>query len=601
MRHDAREHACVPELINRQAVLTPHALAVDDGNEALTYAALDARADHVAARLRSLGVAAEVPVAIVLPRSAALVVVALGIMKAGGAYVPIDPASPDARLAAMLADARPPVVITDARGAARLPIGEGKIFTVEALAGDATVDNPVAPTPPAPEHLAYVIYTSGSTGSPKGVAITHGGLLNLVRWHHQAFEVTPADRATLHASPGFDAAVWEAWPYLTAGASLHAMDEATRIDPVGLRDWVVARGITVTFLPTPLAERVMALAWPADGALRLLLTGADTLHVYPSPALPFTVVNNYGPTECTVVATSGAVGAGDRSEQLPSIGRPIANTEIHILDEQMRPVAPGTPGEIYIGGAGVARGYFNRPDLTAESFVADPFRREPGARLYRTGDLGRWLADGRIAFLGRIDGQVKIRGYRVETDEIAAVLARDPALESAVVIAREDCQGERRLVAYVVPAAGAKPAHRDLVATIARALPEYMIPAEFVILERLPLSASGKVDRTALPASSQANTLGQAAFVAPRTPTETRLAAILAELLSLERVGTDVNVFLLGGHSLLGAQLLARVRAEFGVTLALRTLFAHPTIALLAVEVDRELAKAAAEAGTRAA
>jgi amino acid adenylation domain-containing protein len=579
----------VPELTARQAAATPNAVAVRDGAEALTYAQLNARAEELAARLHALGVGRDVPVAIVLPRSAGLVVAALAIMKAGGAYVPLDPSYPDARLASVLRDAEPPVVITDARGAARLSACDRRVITLDAIATAGTHDRAPLPVSLAPSQLAYIIYTSGSTGCPKGVAITHGGLSNLVRWHREAFDVVPADRATQHASPGFDAAVWELWPYLTAGASVHAMDEATRLDGEKLRDWIVAERITVTFLPTPLAERVMALDWPADTRLRLLLTGADTLHVYPSPDLPFPVVNNYGPTECTVVATSGVVRAGDGSERLPTIGRPIANTQIHILNERMQPVPPGTPGEIYIGGAGVARGYLNRGDLTAQKFIRDPFRPEPGARLYRTGDLGRYLPDGRIAFLGRIDGQVKIRGYRIETDEIAAVLGRHPGVRASVVVAREDGRGERRLVAYVVPAPGAEPTHRQLVAALTTELPDYMVPATFVTLGALPLMPSGKVDLAGLPAPGDTNTLRERAFVAPRTPLEDRLAAIFADLLSLDRVGVSENVFLLGGHSLLGAQALARVREGFGVALSLRTLFAHPTIEKLAAEIEREL------------
>jgi amino acid adenylation domain-containing protein len=579
---------CVPELVARQAAARPDAVAVDDGVERVTYAALNARADRLAARLRSLGVGVDVPVAIALPRSVGLVVAALGIMKAGGAYLPLDPSYPDARLASVLRDARPPVVITDERGAARLPTGESRVITVDGIVSGRVLEDTAAAVSIAPSDLAYVIYTSGSTGDPKGVAITHGGLLNLVRWHREAFAVVPADRATQHASPGFDAAVWELWPYLTAGASVHVVDEDTRLDGEKLRDWIVAERITVTFLPTPLAERVIALDWPADTGLRFLLTGADTLHVYPSPDLPFPVVNNYGPTECTVVATSGVVRAGE-AERLPTIGRPIANTQIHILDERMRPVPPGTPGEIYIGGAGVARGYLNRPDLTAEKFVDDPFRAEPDARLYRTGDLGRALPDGRLAFLGRIDGQVKIRGYRIETGEIAAVLTRHPGVQASAVVAREDRAGERRLVAYVVPTAGAAPTHRQLVAALTAELPDYMVPAAFVTLCELPLMPSGKVDLSGLPAPDDSNTLREQTFVAPRTSLEERLAAILAELLSLDRVGVSDNVFLLGGHSLLAAQVLARVRDVFGVALSLRTLFAHPTIEALAAEIEREL------------
>jgi amino acid adenylation domain-containing protein len=581
------QHACVPELIARQAAATPDALAIDDGAEALTYADLNAQADRLAARLRALGVGIDVPVAIVLPRSVGFVVAALGIMKAGGAYLPLDPSYPDARLASVLRDANPPVVVTDEAGVARLSTHDCRLITIDPFSNGEPGDETIQTVPLSPSDLAYVIYTSGSTGSPKGVAITHGGLLNLVRWHREAFEIVPADRATQHASPGFDAAVWELWPYLTAGASIRAMDETTRLDPLKLRDWIVAERITVAFLPTPLAERVMAIEWPAATTLRLLLTGADTLHVYPSPDLPFQVVNNYGPTECTVVATSGVVRAGDGIERLPTIGRPITNTQIHILDEQMRPVAVGTPGEIYIGGAGVGRGYLNRPDLTAEKFVADPFRVEPDARLYRTGDLGRHLADGRIAFLGRIDGQVKIRGYRIETDEIAAVLKQDPAVESSVVVAREDCRGERRLVAYVAPRPGAELTHGQLVATLAAALPEYMVPAVFVKLSALPLMPSGKVDLAALPAPDGTNTLCERTLVAPRTAIEERLAAILAELLSLESVGVSENLFLLGGHSLLAAQVLARVREDFGVALSLRTLFTGPTIESLAAEIER--------------
>jgi amino acid adenylation domain-containing protein len=578
---------CVPDLVTRQAAATPDAVAIDDGFETVTYAELMARADRLAARLRTLGVGVDVPVAIVLPRSVGMVVAALGIMKAGGAYVPLDPAYPDARLAMVLHDARPAAVVTDARGAARLASEECRVITLDTIAKDESDHDAAVAAPSTPSDLAYIIYTSGSTGSPKGVAITHGGLANLVRWHREAFAVGPSDRATQHASPGFDAAVWELWPYLTVGASLHAMDEATRLDPETLRNWLVAERITVTFLPTPLAERVMALDWPADTSLRFLLTGADTLHVYPPPTLPFPVVNNYGPTECTVVATSGVVRPGDGAERLPTIGCPIANTQIHILDDRMRPVPIGTPGEIYIGGSGLARGYLNRPDLTAEKFVRDPVRAAPGAHLYRTGDLGRCLPDGRIAFLGRIDGQVKIRGYRIETDEIAAVLKQHPAVESSVVVAREDCRGERRLVAYVVPRPGANPTQRQLVGALAVALPDYMIPPTFVMLRELPLMASGKVDLAGLPAPNDANTLGERTFVAPRTPVETRLAEILAELLSLERVGVTENLFLLGGHSLLGAQVLARVREAFGVSLSLRTVFAGPTIESLAAEIER--------------
>ena len=579
----------VPDLVTAQAAATPAAVAVAAEMEALTYAELDARADRLARRLRMAGVAPDVPAATVLPRSAALAVATLAIMKAGGAYVPLDPSSPQDRLAFMLRDAKPAVVVTESRLVPDLPRGESRVITIDALA-DAAESGDSQPLPRVgPQNLAYIIYTSGSTGRPKGVEIMHGSLTNLVCWHRDAFAITPSDRATLYASPGFDAAVWELWPYLTAGASLHAMDEGTRLDAEALRDWLIKQAITISFVPTPLAERLMALEWPEHTSLRTLLTGADTLHAYPSPRLPFEVVNNYGPTECAVVATSGVVRAAEWSERLPAIGRPIANVQIHLLDEAMHPVPIGSPGEIYIGGAGVARGYLNRAELTAQKFVRDPFQPDPNARLYRTGDLGRQLPDGQIAFLGRIDGQVKIRGYRIETDEIAAVLNTHPAVQASVVIAREDTPGERRLVAYVVPGVDADPTHAELIATLAAALPDYMIPATFVLLDDLPVTASGKVDRDALPAPDADNTLREQTFVAPRTVVEEQLAAILAGLLSLDRVGVNENFFLLGGHSLLAAQVVSRVREMFDVDLQLRTLFASPTVEALAAEIEREI------------
>jgi acyl-coenzyme A synthetase/AMP-(fatty) acid ligase/acyl carrier protein len=431
-----------------------------------------------------------------------------------------------------------------------------------------------------------VIYTSGSTGQPKGVEITHGGLLNLVYWHQRAFSITPDDRASQLSALGFDAAVWELWPYLTAGASVHLSDGVAANDPEAVREWLISEKITICFLPTPLAERVMTLEWPKKARLRVMLTGADTLHHYPPRKLPFQLVNNYGPTECTVVATSGIVLPNEHLGCLPSIGGPIDNVQVHILNENMRQAPMGESGEIYIGGAGVARGYRNQPDLTAERFVPDPFSSEPGARLFRTGDLGRYLPDGQIAFLGRVDEQVKIRGFRIEPAEIVKVLDEHPAVQASAVVAREVEPGDKRLVAYFVPAAKAQPTHTELRNFIAARLPEYMVPATFVKLEALPLNASGKVDRAILPAPNAENMLRDSSFVAPRTPIEERLAAMLALLLDLDRVGVEDNFFLLGGHSLLGTQLIARIRDTFGVELGLRSLFDFPTISKLSGQIE---------------
>ena len=579
----------VVDRVGARAAENPPAPAVVAGGKVLTYRDLEVRSSRLAKRLRTLGVGPDVIVGLCLNRSPALVVGALGILKAGGAYLPLDPAHPVEHLARLLNDAAPRILVTAACLADRLPRGDRRLIDLDAEAPDD------GPEPPghggmsiSPRSLAYVIYTSGSTGRPKGVEITHGGLSNLVRWHQVAFAVTAKDRATQIAAVGFDAAVWEIWPYLAAGASVHIPDEAIRQDPEALRDWLVSEEISVSFLPTPMAERMMTLAWPIDAPLRVLLTGADTLHRYPPPGLPFKVVNNYGPTECTVVATSGIVPA-EGAHPLPTIGRPIDGVQVHILDERRRPVARGAAGELYIGGAGVGRGYLNRPDLTAERFIRDPFSPEPTARLYRTGDLGRRLPDGEIAFMGRVDEQVKIRGYRIEPAEIVGALNEHPDVRESAVVAHETAPGNKRLVAYVVPASREPPAPRALKDFLATRLPGYMVPATFVELPALPISVSGKVDRKALPLPDEGNVLQDDGYVAPRTLVEERVAGILAPLLGLERVGVLDNFFILGGHSMLGTQLISRLREAFSVQLALRTIFETPTVAGLAAEIERLL------------
>ena len=580
-------NALVPQLVAAQAAAVPDALAVMQGKLSLTYRELDQRANQLAHFLQSLGVGPDVVVGLYLDRSLAVIVGALAILKAGGAYLPLDPSYPKERLMVMLKDAKTPILVTGQCMADALPEHPEHVVTLDPegrLPVTQSSEPPIARA--RGENLAYVIYTSGSTGQPKGVEITHGGLLNLVSWHQRAFRITPDDRASQLSALGFDAAVWELWPYLTAGASLHLADGVAANDPEAVRDWLVLQKITICFLPTPLAERVMTLEWPTKARLRVMLTGADTLHHYPPRKLPFQLVNNYGPTECTVVATSGTVLPNEHLGCLPSIGGPIDNVQVHILNENMRQAPKGESGEIYIGGAGVARGYRNRPDLTAERFVPDPFSSEAGARLFRTGDLGHYLPDGQVAFLGRVDEQVKIRGFRIEPAEIVKVLDEHPAVQASAVVAREVEPGDKRLVAYFVPAAKTQPTHTELRNFIAARLPEYMLPATFVKLEALPLNPSGKVDRSALPAPNAENMLRDSCFVAPRTPIEERLAATLALLLDLDRVSVEDNFFLLGGHSLLGTQLIARIRDTFGVELSLRSLFDFPTISELSGQIE---------------
>jgi len=587
-RQDYPRNICVPQLVAKQAAATPDTVALVAGDQELSYGELNRRSNQLAHYLQTLGVGPNVLVGLCVERSLDMVVGLLGILKAGGAYVPLDPSYPTERLTFMLADAHAPVLVTQSFLAARLTMQGTRIVCLDAdaamLARQITADPPSKITI---DDLAYVIYTSGSTGQPKGVQIIHDGLLNLVFWHQRAYEVTPSDRATQLTSPAFDATGWELWPYLTIGASVYLSDDDTRTSPILLRDWLVSCGITITFLPTPLAESVMFMEWPRTTSLRLLLTGADTLHHYPPPTLPFAVVNNYGPTETTVVATYGHVLATAYAEAPPSIGRPIANTQIYILDERLQQVPIGEPGELYIGGAGLAKGYLNRPELTPNRFVPNPFSKEPGSRLYKTGDLAHYLPDGQIVFLGRSDHQIKIRGHRIEPNEIVSVLNRHPAIQASLVVAREDSSGDKRLVAYIVLAPGANVTPSSLYESLRTHLPDYMIPATFVLLDTLPLTSNGKVDRTGLPAPDTANVLRDAGIAAPGTPTEERLAGIVTSLLGLDQLRADENFFLLGGNSMMGAQLIVRVAETFGIGLPLRTLFEMPTVRQLASEIER--------------
>lgn len=578
---------CVHDLVGAKANAMPHAIAVVAADKQLTYGELNARANQLAHLLRSFGVGPDSRVGLCVRRSVDLVIGALGILKAGGAYVPLDPAYPSNRLSMLLEDSDARLLVTQSSVASQLPPGNWRTVMLDSDAEVVKYPS-VAPVSEAKaEDLAYVIFTSGSTGRPKGVQITHANLLNLVFWHQRTFKITPADRATLQASPGFDAAVWELWPYLAAGASLYLVDEEVRNAPESLRDWMTAKGITISFLPTAIAQYMIDLQWPSESLLRVLLTGADTLYRHPPANLPFAFVNNYGPTECTVVATSGTVASGIGRDELPSIGSPIDNTQVYVVDASLNPVPAGAQGELLIGGRSVARGYLNLPDLTAEKFIPDPFSKDPAARLYRTGDLGRYLPNGEIAFLGRIDEQIKIRGYRIEPQEISAVLERHPAVKTSLVAAHTDVSGEKRLVAYVVATGDGRLKAGALRKFLSDYLPDYMTPSTFVQLEVMPLSAHGKLDRACLPEPTEENTLQDDSYEAPRSPIEERVASIVETLLGVKRVGIDDDFFNMGGHSLLGAQMVVRIRDAFGVALSLRSLFDDPTVRGMSAEIER--------------
>jgi amino acid adenylation domain-containing protein len=581
---------CIHQLFEEQVERTPDAVAVVFEDQQLTYRELNNRANRLAHYLQTLGIGPEALVGICVERSIEMVVGLLGILKAGGAYVPFDPRSPTERLQFQLQEMQAPVLLTQDKLVQSFQQSEfSHRCSVVCLDRDWQAIQCEYPDKPRTQarsnNLAYVIYTSGSTGQPKGVQITHESLLNLVFWHHRAFSVTFVDRATQLAGPGFDAAVWELWPYLTVGASIHIPDETTRLDAASLRDWLVAQFITMSFVPTALAESLMTLEWPRETALRILLTGADKLRTYPPETLPFRVFNNYGPTECTVVATSGQVAPNAHPVRAPTIGRPIANTRVYILDPHLNPVPIGAVGELHIGGVGLARGYLNRPELTEEKFISNPFSEEPGSRLYKTGDRACYLPDGNIEFLGRMDDQVKIRGYRIELGEIETVLGQHSSLREAVVLAREDSPGDRRLVAYVVAAAGCAPSVNELRSFLQQKLPEYMVPSAVVVLDSLPLTPNGKLDRNALPAPHRSRPEPDETFVAARTPVEETLASIWAAVLKVDKVGIFDNFFHLGGHSLLATQVHSRIRLAFQFDIPLRSLFENPTVASLATHI----------------
>ncbi|HEY3917564.1 MAG TPA: non-ribosomal peptide synthetase [Stellaceae bacterium] len=588
---DEQSNRSVPQRVAEHAAAVPRAIALRDGARVMTYGELDERADAVAGYLSSIGVGRETVVGIALDRSFARIIAALGVWRAGGAFLPLDPSWPDVQLRALLEDTRALAVIGAAKNVhqlasvSRLPValdGRGDAFASFATRALRETNHA--------DDLAYVIYTSGSSGEPKGVEITHGNLDHLVAWHQTAFDMSAADTASHLAGLGFDASIWEAWTCLATGATLTLASEAVRGSAIRLRRWLLDEEVSIAFVPTPLAEQLMSMEWPTPTRLRFLLTGGDTLHAFPRPDLPFATINNYGPAECTVVATSGRVPSHCSEGALPSIGKPIAGTMIRLLDEQGAPVAPGWPGEICIGGPSVARGYRHRRDATAARFIADPFGEAPGARLYRTGDLGSLLPNGEIAFRGRIDGEVKIRGYRVEPDRIAAALARHPVVASCAVIARKNGPGEKQLVAYLVPAGAQRVTAEELRAFLADTLPDYLIPTAFVGLAELPLTSVGKLDQNALPEPTSDNSLDHTRFRAPATRTEARLAEILAEVLGCGAIGADDNFFLSGGDSQRATEVVIRARDVFGIELMLSHLFEAQTVADLAAVIERLLA-----------
>ncbi len=585
---------CVHHLFQRQAAATPEAIAVAFEDQQLTYAQLNERSNQLARYLRALGVGPEILVGIFIDRSIEMVVGLLGILKAGAAYVPLDPAFPKERLAFMIADSRVKVLVTTENLAQELPAVNSTHTLparIVALDSDASVidresieDLADLSGGAGPENLAYVIYTSGSTGVPKGVEIGHRALTNFLCSVRRQPGLASEDVLLSVTTLSFDIAALEIYLPLIVGARLVIVSREVASDGIQLGRQLTNSAATA-MQATPSTWRMLIEAgWEGNKELKALC-GGEALPPELARALlarGLTLWNMYGPTETTIWSAAAKIESTDSPI---SIGRPMANTQIYLLDERLDPVPIGIAGELHIGGDGVARGYLNRTELTAGKFIPSPFSQDPGARLYKTGDLARYLPDGNpegnIECLGRIDDQVKVRGFRIELGEIESTLRQHSLINDCVLVAREHTFGHKRLVAYVVAADGQDLSSRELREHLRAKLPDYMVPSLIVALKELPLTPNGKVDRRALPAPAH-DGQSRETFVAPRTPVEVGLAGIWSEVLGVERLGIQDNFFDLGGHSLVAAQVISRARKTFSVDLPLRSLFESPTVAGLA-------------------
>jgi len=596
---------CLHHMFENQAAQTPDAAALIFEGACLSYEELNRRANRLAHYLRQVHqVGPGVLVAIGLERSWEMVIGILGVLKAGGAYVPLDPTHPESRLADILADTRASLLLTQVRPLANLPAFAGTIIHLdraqELLAGQPdTNPEPLA----ALNDLAYVVYTSGSTGKPKGVLAHHRGVAHHLTFLANHYGVTQRDVVVQIPTVSFDASVRDTFTPLISGAKVIILNEAEAGDPRAIVARMRDHGVTciLSIVPSLLGQLLMEAAklpWPKE-SLRLLLTSGESLSLaYCRQAkeifgAALEVVNQYGPTECTMTSTYHRVHDQDDNRQYAFIGRPIANTQVYLLDKYLNLVPTGAPGEVHIGGMGVSYGYLNRPELTAEKFIPHPFSDDPAARLYKTGDHARYLADGTLEFIGRIDNQVKIRGFRVELGEIEVALLAHTAVREAVAIMREDQPGDKRLVAYVIlHETETPPDQAALRGFVAETLPAYMVPAAFVYMDEFPKTPNRKIDRKALPMPDLSRDVLGRQYVAPRTEVEEIVAQVMAESLNLEKVGIWDNFFELGGHSLLVTRLLFRITELFHVELQLRHFFENPTVAgtvelLLADSHDR--------------
>ena len=587
---------CVHELVAAEAVRRPEAVALIYGEKQLTYGQLNERANQLAHYLRKRGVGLEVRAGVLLEPSIEFVVALLAILKAGGSYVPLDPAYPKQRLEFMLDDAGVRLLLT-VPGESELSESREVVYLDETWKqfADESRENPQTQT--TAEDLAYVMYTSGSTGQPKGAAITHRAINRLVR-NTNYVQLNESDRVAQASNVSFDAATFEIWGALTSGATLVGVTKETVISPSEFKRAIAEQQISVMFLTTALFNQVAQNEPDAFASMRYVLFGGELCDAQAAGRVlqsgkPQHLQHVYGPTEGTTFSTSYEIHEVTADARTLPIGRVISSTELWVLDQYGQVAPVGVPGELYIGGDGIAREYLGCPELTAEKFVPHPYSTEPGARLYRTGDLVRYLSDGNIDFLGRMDQQVKLRGFRIELGEIETVLQQHPAVRESVVVFREDAPGHKHLVAYVVgdsqTPAGAQ-LITELRSWVQQRLPDYFMPAHFIVLDKLPLTPNGKVDRRVLPAPD--NTTQSETFLAPRTPEEEKIAEIWADVLNIKPIGVETNFFDLGGHSLLATRIVTRIREEFCLNIPLRVLFDSPTIAGLAEHVANARAQA---------
>jgi aspartate racemase len=586
---ERRQECCVHELVQAQAECAPDAIAVVEGRAQLTYRDLDSRANRLAAYLRKRGVGPDVPVAICLKRSADLVVSMLAVLKAGGACVPLDPAYPAERLQYMLQDTQAALLLTQpGLLPAQARNGREVIELPEAWAVIDQESSEACASGATPKNLAHIIYTSGSTGKPRGVMLTHEGMVN----HHVAsqslYGLQSSDRVLQFSSISFDIALEEIFPTWIAGATLVLRTEET---PLGGRDfvrWIDEQGITVLDLPTAywheLVHQLSDLQQPMPASTRLVIVGGEKASARAFASWSKLVagrvrwINTYGPSEASIIATAyePSGSSWDATENIP-IGRPVENTNVYLLDGDLNPVPAGESGELHIGGVGLARGYLNQPQRTAEKFIADPFSPNAGARLYKTGDMARYLPSGEIEFLGRADDQVKIRGFRVELGEVEGVLAKHAGVQECVVVLRGD-EASKQLAAYFVPVRKPGPATWEVRQFLKDRLPEYMVPAAIVTLERLPLTPNGKVDKKSLPQPTQVQASLNHRCKAPRDTVEAQVAEIWESVFAKGRIGVDEDFFELGGHSLLAVRLMHSVEQTFGKRLPITALLQASTI-----------------------